>query len=116
VPGEQEIMNAVDRILHSRAMNGCNRLVQLLTFVVNSTLHGEASHLKETTIGVAVFGRAPDYDPKVDTIVRSQAWRLRAKLKRYYATEGAEDPVVIEIPVGHYVPVFHAREHVEMTR
>src|SRR5215472_16619222 len=80
VPGEQEIMNAVDRILHSRAMNGCNRLVQLLTFVVNSTLHGEASHLKETTIGVAVFGRAPDYDPKVDTIVRSQAWRLRAKL------------------------------------
>src|SRR5215471_19844542 len=65
-PPAPEILTQVDRILHSRAMSGCNRLVQLLTFVVNSTLQGEATHLKETTIGVAVFGRAPDYDPKVD--------------------------------------------------
>jgi hypothetical protein len=114
-PGEQEIQSEVDRILHSRAMSGCNRLVQLLTYVVNSTLQGESTHLKETTIGVAVFGRSPDYDPKVDTNVRSQAWRLRAKLKRYYATEGIDDPVVIDIPVGHYVPVFHVREHAEMS-
>ena len=93
-------------------MSGCHRLVQLLTFVVGSTLRGDATHLKETTIGVAVFGRSPDYDPKVDTIVRSQAWRLRSKLKKYYATEGANDPLVIEIPIGHYVPVFHARDEV----
>jgi hypothetical protein len=78
--------------------------------VVGSTLKGEADHLKETTIGVAVFGRSPDYDPKVDTIVRSQAWRLRSKLKKYYASEGANDPIIIDIPTGHYVPVFHLRE------
>ena len=94
-------------------MSGCQRLVQLLTFVVGSTLRGESAHLKETTIGVAVFGRSPDYDPKVDTIVRSQAWRLRAKLKKYYLSEGANDPVVIDIPIGHYVPVFNVREEVE---
>ena len=41
--------------------------MQLLTFVVGSTLKGEADHLKETTIGVSVFGRSPDYDPKADT-------------------------------------------------
>jgi hypothetical protein len=97
-------------------MSGCHRLVQLLNFVVGSTLRGEAAHLKETTIGVAVFGRSPDYDPKVDTIVRSQAWRLRAKLKKYYASEGVNDAVVIDIPVGHYVPVFHVREEVEIGR
>jgi hypothetical protein len=95
-------------------MSGCNRLTQLLDFVVASTLRGEATHLKETTIGVYVFGRNPDYDPKVDTIVRSQAWRLRAKLRKYYASEGANSPIVIEIPIGHYIPVFHLREEIEM--
>jgi hypothetical protein len=107
-----QVYSAVERLRRSRAMSGCHRLVQLLTFVVGSTVRGEATHLKETTIGVAVFGRSPDYDPKVDTIVRSQAWRLRSKLKKYYATEGANDPLIIEIPIGHYVPVFHAREEV----
>jgi hypothetical protein len=94
-------------------MSGCHRLVQLLTYVVSSTLRGDATHLKETTIGVAVFGRSPDYDPKADTIVRSQAWRLRSKLKKYYATEGSNDHIVVEIPIGHYVPIFHVREEVE---
>ena len=94
------------------------RAVELLKFVVGSPLKGESIYLKETTIGVAVFGRSPDYDPKVDTIVRSQAWRLRAKLKKYYATEGIEDPIVIDLPLGHYVPVFSVRrppepEHTE---
>jgi len=104
------IWNAVERLCRSRTISGCTRLTQLLAFVVVSTLRGESAYLKETTIGVYVFGRDPDYDPKVDTIVRSQAWRLRAKLRKYYASEGANDPIVIDIPIGHYVPVFRARE------
>jgi hypothetical protein len=95
-------------------MSGCRRLVQLLEFVVEAAINGEAAHLKETVIGVFVFGRSPDYDPKVDTIVRSQAWRLRAKLRQYYASEGVADPVIIDLPVGHYVPVFHGREQPEL--
>jgi len=109
-----EVWGAVDRIQKSRAMSGCQRLMQLLSFVVDSTLKGDAEHLKETTIGVAVFGRSPDYDPKVDTIVRSQAWRLRSKLRKYYASEGAADRIIIDIPIGHYVPAFHVREEVEI--
>jgi len=84
--------------------------MQFFRFVVASTLKGEAMHLKETTIGVAVFGRSPDYDPKADTIVRSQAWRLRSKLRKYYASEGANEPIVIDLPIGHYVPTFRLRE------
>jgi hypothetical protein len=103
------VWNALDQIRKSRAMSGCQRLAQLLNFVVEATLKGEASHLKETTIGVFVFGRRPDYNPKVDTIVRSQAWRLRAKLKEYYSSEGAQDPVIINLPLGSYVPVFKIR-------
>jgi hypothetical protein len=109
-----EIWNAVERVCRSRTMSGCNRLTQLLDFVVASTLRGEAAYLKETTIGVYVFGRDPDYDPKVDTIVRSQAWRLRAKLRKYYASEGANDRIIVDIPIGHYVPVFQVRDEVEV--
>jgi hypothetical protein len=82
-------------------------LIEFLTFVVEASLNGE--YLKETTIGVSVFGCRTDYDPKADAIVRSQAWRLRSKLKDYYANEGAEDPLVIDLPKGHYVPVFSVR-------
>jgi hypothetical protein len=104
----------MDRIRKSREMRGCRRLVQLLTFVVDAAFRGETTDLKETTIGVSVFGRSPDYDPRIDTIVRSQAWRLRSKLKKYYQSQGVQDSVIIEIPIGHYVPVFHVREEPEI--
>ena len=110
----KQIWAAVERIHKSQVMNNCARLIQLLKFVVDSTLKGEAMHLKETTIGVSVFGRSPDYDPKADTIVRSQAWRLRSKLRKYYASEGAVESVIIDLPIGHYVPAFRRRESTEV--
>ena len=95
-------------------MRRAEKLVQLLNFLVETTLEGNAHYLKETTIGVAVFGRPPDYDPKTDTIVRSQAWRLRAKLRDYYATEGAHDPVIIDIVKGQYSATFSLRPTVKL--
>jgi hypothetical protein len=104
-----EVRNALDRIVHSRTMAPSKRLIEFLAFVVETTLQGQAYQLKETTIGVAVFGRVPDYDPKVDAVVRNQAWRLRSKLREYYATEGSADPLVITVPKGQYAPVFIER-------
>lgn len=90
-------------------MARAERLIQLLNFLVETTLNGNAQHLKETTIGACVFGRPPDYDPKADGIVRSQACRLRAKLNEYYASEGIQDPIIIGIPKGQYAAVFSLR-------
>ena len=108
-PAQSEIWRALNRIGKSRTMRRAERLIQLLNFLVETTLGGNAHYLKETTIGVSVFGRSPDYDPKTDTIVRSQAWRLRVKLREYYATEGADDPVVIDIAKGQYSATFSFR-------
>jgi hypothetical protein len=102
-----DVRSALDRVRKSRTLGGSGRLIEFLTFVVEASLNGE--YLKETTIGVSVFGCRTDYDPKADAIVRSQAWRLRSKLKDYYENEGAEDPLVIDLPKGHYVPVFSVR-------
>ena len=106
---DSAIWSAVARIKHSSFMIGCPKLAELLTFIVNATVGGQANDLKETIIGVSVFGRRPDYNPKVDTIVRSQAWRLRKKLEQYYESEGLDDPLIIDLPRGHYIPVFRAR-------
>ena len=109
-PTASEVWKALQRIGTSRTLRRAERLVQLLNFLVETTLSGNAHYLKETTVGVSVFGRPPDYDPKTDTIVRSQAWRLRAKLKDYYATEGANEAVVIDIVKGQYAASFSLRQ------
>ena len=108
-PATAEVWRALERIRTSSSMIRAGRLNHLLTFLVETTLKGDAQYLKETTVGVAVFGRAPDYDPKTDTIVRSQAWRLRAKLEAYYKGEGAQDPIIISIPKGQYAAQFSFR-------
>jgi hypothetical protein len=109
IPASSEVWSALDRIGKSRTLRRAEKLIHLLNFLVETTLCGNAHYLKETTVGVSVFGRSPDYDPKTDTIVRSQAWRLRAKLRDYYATEGANDSVIIDIAKGQYAPTFSLR-------
>jgi len=104
-----EVRAQIERILRSQTLSGSDQLKRLLRLVVERTLSGQPELLKEYNLGLDVFQRPPDYDPKVDPIVRVQAGRLRSKLGEYYATEGAHDLVVIQIPKGAYAPVFGAR-------
>ena len=97
------------RILESSGFVHSERMRQFLRFVVERSLERESGRLKESVIGVEVFGRAPDYDPKVEPIVRIEARRLREKLQEYYEKQGSQDPVVIQLPKGGYVPTFEMR-------
>lgn len=75
-------------------------------------MQNRPEELREQLIGRAVFGRKPDYNPAEDNIVRVEMRQLRKRLEEYFATEGKEEPYVILIPKGAYVPVFEARERV----
>ncbi|MBO0861556.1 MAG: hypothetical protein J2P21_24320 [Chloracidobacterium sp.] len=81
-------------------------LANLLSYLCQKYFQGEADMLKEYTIGVEAFGRAPDFDKKEDSIVRVEIRRLREKLRQYYETEGGDHSIRLTIPVGHYIPVF----------
>jgi TolB-like protein/Tfp pilus assembly protein PilF len=98
-------LSALSRVLASEIFVRSNRLSQFLRLVVEQTLHGQEDSLKEYTIGTEAYGRKADFDPGQDTIVRTEARRLRSKLKEYYETEGNSDDVVIFMRTGSYVPV-----------
>jgi predicted ATPase len=94
------------RVLDSDTFAKAHSLRRLLAYVVDETLAGRAEALKEYTIGVEVFGRGEDFDPRADTIVRVQARRLRAKLQEFYAIDGHADGLAIDVPTGSYLPRF----------
>jgi TolB-like protein/Flp pilus assembly protein TadD len=101
---DQEVRQALDRVLSSACFARSDRHSKLLRFLVERHLEGRDDELKESLIGVEVFGRRPDYDPNLDSTVRTEAVRLRARLSQYYSAEGREDPLVIEVPKGGYLP------------
>src|SRR6516225_9830069 len=105
----EDVRVQLDRILASRALAGSDQLKRLLHLTVERTISNQSDLLKEYNLGLEVFQRPPDYDPKVDPIVRVQARRLRAKLDEYYAGEGSGDSLVIRFPKGTYIPVFEHR-------
>jgi serine/threonine-protein kinase len=106
----EKVHQELEKLLSSRGFVRNERMALFVRFVVKQQLEGKATQLKETLIGAEVFGRKPDYDPKLDPIVRTEAARLRTRLAEYYAGEGAADPVVIELPKGGYAPVIRSRD------
>ena len=99
----------LERVLASGLFSRSDRLIRFLRFSVEQALCGHADCLKEQTIGVEVFDRKADYDPRIDPIVRVEARRLRSKLKAYYNSHGRGDELLIDLPKGAYVPLFRIR-------
>lgn len=94
----------LDRLLGSPLFRHSERLGRFLKFVVEESLAGGTDRLKESVLAIEIFDRETTYDSRVDSVVRVEARRLREKLDKYYATEGQDDPVLIEMPRGAYVP------------
>jgi hypothetical protein len=104
-PGE-EIRTQLARLLTSTLFNHSKHYPSLLRYVVNETLEGRGSHLKERALGVEVFGRDADYDTNADPVVRTSACEVRKRIAQYYHETGHEDEIRIDLPLGSYIPEF----------
>jgi adenylate cyclase len=104
--GVEEIEQQLQRILDSPEFHAAKQQRKFFQFVVKETLAGRAQEIKGYTIATCVFGRSDDFDQNSDPIVSVQANRLRRALERYYLVAGKEDPILIDIPKGAYVPKF----------
>lgn len=110
IPIQLDIRAALEKILANPSFRRSPKLSQFLSFVVERKMReAPIEDFKEFIIGTEVLQRAPDFDPRTDNIVRTYANRLRTQLGEYYASAGAHDEIVIEIPRGSYVPVFRTR-------
>jgi hypothetical protein len=99
----------VERVAASRYINRSARLRDLLVYLSDRVLEDEAAEIHEQEVGHRVFGRPANYDTTSDNIVRVHASMLRKRLDQYFAAEGADEPVILEIPKGNYAPVFRER-------
>ena len=109
-PSAEAIEQQIARVVASTRFQTSQRLRELLHFTVSQALRGGSDTLKESVLGVEVFGRKPGYDSESSSVVRVEFARLRKKLEEYYQTEGRDDPVRICYLKGSYVPEFRWRE------
>jgi hypothetical protein len=100
----------VERVAASETFQRSRRLRDLLLFLGERAAQDPDRAVSEEEVAAAVFGRGADFDPTSDTLVRVQISQLRQKLLIYFATEGAAEPVVIELPKGSYIPLFRERD------
>jgi TolB-like protein len=105
---EPDVRAELDRILASKGFSTAGRISKLLRYAVDKTLAGETDQLKEYAVGIEVFERDDKYDPRLDSIVRVEAGRLRTKLDEYYNGEGAASPIRISLNKGGYSAQFSA--------
>jgi len=105
-PPAEEVRAQLEKIAASPGFAGAGRLAPFLRHLVESFLAGRTDGLKESVLGVEVFQRGADFDPRTDPIVRVEARRLRSRLDEYYIGPGADDALRISLPKGGYVPEF----------
>jgi hypothetical protein len=101
-----EVRRELDAVLAAPSFANSKRYPAFLRYVVDKVLHGQAEELKERTLGVEVFQRAPDYDTNNDTIVRVTAGEVRRRLAAYYGGQGVLHAIEIRLPLGSYAPQF----------
>src|ERR1019366_4552652 len=99
----------LERVVHSEAFRGSETLRKLLEYLAARALENTSNAIKAKEIAAAIFGRVNDFDPQNDSIVRVHTARLRARLAEYYITEGADDDLIMTVPRGSYVLLFHHR-------
>lgn len=104
-PDPSSVRRQLEVLRWSRAFQRSRRLMAFLGHIVEAKLAGKPRLLTESAIGQALYATAHDYDARIDSTVRVEARRLRRKLDEYYAVDGADDEVIIQLPVGSYSPV-----------
>src|SRR5271165_5131117 len=107
VPDAASVREQLERLLVHPLFSNSKRYPVLLAHTVEQTLKGNAAELKERSIGIDVFGRSPTYDANADPVVRITAGEVRKRLMQYYYDSAHDAELVIELPIGSYIPVFH---------
>src|SRR5690349_24703958 len=96
----------VQRILHSSQFRRAPKLQRFLELVCDYHFQGRSADITEYIIATQAFGKGEDFDSSADSLVRVQAREVRRRLREYYQNDGKSSRLILDVPVGHYAPVF----------
>ena len=99
----------IERVAASEHFSRSARLRDFLLYVGKQSLKDGCPEIHEQEIGAKVFGRSSTYDRSQDNIVRVNATELRKRIELYFASDGAHESLILEIPRGGYKPIFRRR-------
>ena len=105
----------VQRILRSAQFRRAPKLQRFLELVCDYHFQGRSAEINEFAIATQAFGKGPDFEPSEDSLVRVQAREIRRRLREYYQSEGKASRLILDIPIGHYAPVFTSLDAVAPT-
>ena len=108
--GVAEAKAQVERVLAAECFRSSDSSRRLFRFLAEESLANRARELKEYTVGMEVFGKPAEYDPRVDASTRVQAGKLRQRIEEFYRTEGVNDAIVVHFPKGGFQFSFDPRE------
>ena len=109
----QKVVAQMELILASQHFSHSKRSQLLFRYIVSKTMQGQVSILKERTLGIEVFGRAPDYDTNADPIVRMTAGEIRKRIAQYYHDSAHHYELRIDLPSGSYTAQFHVPKAID---
>lgn len=97
------------RIAASQCFMRAPQLRDILLYLTRKVVEDNPSGISEYEVGCNVLGRRPDFNPNEDNIVRVQVRHLRKKLEDFFNAEGRDEPILLTIPKGAYLPHFEPR-------
>jgi hypothetical protein len=106
---EDERWALVQRIVSSQYFIKAPQIRDILLYLTRRSLEDNPTGISEVEVGCNVLGRRPDFNPNEDNIVRVQVRHLRKKLEDFYNAEGRDEPILLTIPKGAYLPRFDPR-------
>jgi adenylate cyclase len=112
----REIRVYLSRLLTTPQFISTSRRGQMLAYLVEHTLAGNADKISEYAIGLDVFQKPTSFDPRIESLVRTEFSRLRQRLKEYYAEEGRRDSITIDFPPRSYAATFEFRDAAEAAK
>jgi hypothetical protein len=105
-PSIAERKAEVQRVLHSPQFRRTPKLQRFLELVCDYYFQNRAQEINEFLIATQAFGKGPAFDPSQDSLVRVQAREVRRRLREHYQTDGKASRLILDIPLGHYIPGF----------
>jgi hypothetical protein len=96
----------IQKIIESPEFSGRTRLAEFLTYAAEASLQGR-THLDQSELADRILHRGPDFNPLDDASVRKAATLVRQHLERYYGGSGAQDRIIVTLPVRSYILKFN---------